>query len=96
MSAIVKYISEGLAVAFASHLVAGNKLNLQEIIMLGLTAASVFVVLETYAPAIASGAHHGSGFGIGYNMVTEGFDNCPDCRGCTGHARGTDDSVGGN
>jgi hypothetical protein len=94
MSQVVKYLLEGLAVALASHLVAGSKLNMKEIFMLGLTAASVFMVLETYAPSVASGARHGAGFGIGVNMVKEGFDNCPDCRGCTNHPTGSEPAWG--
>lgn len=69
MSQIVKYLLEGLAVSMASHLVAGNKLNIQEITLLGLTAAAVFMVLELYAPSIVAGARQGAGFGIGMNMV---------------------------
>jgi len=74
MSQIVKFLLEGLAVSMASHLVAGNKLNVQEIILLGLTAAAVFMVLEFYAPSIVAGARQGAGFGIGMNMVGGGTE----------------------
>jgi hypothetical protein len=66
---VVKYLLEGLAVAVASHLVAGNKLDIKEIAMLGVTAAAVFAVLEYYSPSIVAGARQGAGFGIGFKMV---------------------------
>lgn len=66
---IVKYLLEGLAVAIASHLVAGQKLDVKEIMMLGLSATAVFIVLDYYATDIAVGARHGAGFGIGAQMV---------------------------
>lgn len=72
LSQVVKYVLEGLAVAFASHLVAGNKLNVKEVAVLGLTAAAVFMSLELYAPSVAAGARQGAGFGLGAKMVGGG------------------------
>ena len=69
---VAKYLFEGLAVALASHLVAGNKLDVKEIAMLGLTAAVVFMVLELYAPSVLAGARQGAGFGLGAKMVGGG------------------------
>jgi hypothetical protein len=75
MIQVVKYLLEGLAVSFASHLVAGNKLDIKEIITIGVTAAAVFLVLEHFAPSIVAGARQGAGFGIGYKLVNEGYHN---------------------
>ena len=73
MLQVVKYLIEGLAVSFASHLVSGGRLDIKEIILLGATAAAVFLVLEHFAPSIAVGARQGAGFGIGYQLVNEGY-----------------------
>ena len=75
MLQVVKYLLEGLVVSLASHLVSGGRLDVKEIVMLGATAAAVFMVLEHFAPSIAAGARHGAGFGIGYQLVNEGYDD---------------------
>jgi hypothetical protein len=70
MIQIVKYILEGLAVALASYLVAGKKLDIKEIVLLGATAGMIFLVLEQFTPSVAAGARHGAGFGIGHRLVS--------------------------
>lgn len=65
-----KYLVEGGAVALAAHLVPqGHKLRLGEIIMIAVTAAAVFAILEMYTPAIGAAARTGAGFGVGANLV---------------------------
>jgi hypothetical protein len=66
---VVKYLLEGLAVAFAAALFPGKPLRFGEIAMLGLTATAVFAVLDIYAPSVGSSARTGAGFGIGANLV---------------------------
>jgi hypothetical protein len=66
---LVKYLLEGLAVAFAAALFPGKPLRFGEIAMLGLTATAVFAVLDIYAPSVGSSARTGAGFGIGANLV---------------------------
>lgn len=73
LAQITKYILEGLAVSAASNLIAGNKLDIKEIVLLGVTAAAVFAVLDLFAPSIVKGARQGAGFGLGYRLVSEGF-----------------------
>ena len=77
VQSLVKYLLEGAAVAVAAYLIPKKTLNWQEIVVIALTAAAVFAVLDRFAPAIAAGARQGSGFGIGMNTVTglEGFDD---------------------
>lgn len=76
---LVKYVLEGLAVAFVSHYVTGGKLNIQEIVMLGITAAATFIVLDLFAPSVAVGTRQGAGYGLGGKLVNgglvEGFDD---------------------
>ena len=76
----LKYLLEGLAVAAAAYYIPQKKTSLKEVAMIALTAAATFAVLDIFAPAVASGARHGAGFGIGANHVGfgEGFDGSPD------------------
>ena len=50
---IIKYIVEGLAVAFAAYYVIGkNKLCIKDAVILGIVAALVFAILDTFSPTI--------------------------------------------
>ena len=69
MESLIKYALEGLAVAAAAFYIPRRKVNLQEIVMIALTAAAVFAVLDQFAPGVAAGTRQGAGFGIGANMV---------------------------
>lgn len=65
----VKYLLEGLAVAFiAYYFIVKGKLDIKEIVALGITAAFVFAILDTFSPTIALGARFGAGFGIGQGL----------------------------
>jgi ABC-type Co2+ transport system permease subunit len=65
----VKYLVEGFAVAVACFLIGKNKLSNEEIMLIALTAAAVFAVLDMFAPAISYSARQGAGFGLGANLV---------------------------
>lgn len=65
----VKYLIEGLAVAFVAYYFVGKgKLNVKDIVMLGITAAFVFAILDVFSPTVALGARFGAGFGIGTGL----------------------------
>jgi ABC-type Co2+ transport system permease subunit len=66
---LIKYALEGIAVAVAAFYLTNKKQSIQEVILLGLVAALTFLVLDLFAPAVGAGARHGSGFGIGFNLV---------------------------
>ena len=69
---LVKYLLEGLVVAVAAWLVFGRKKkqNLEDFILLGLTASATFAVLDIgLTPSIASTARKGAGFGVGAGLV---------------------------
>jgi len=66
---VVKYVLEGVAVAIAAFVLPGKTLKVQEVAMIGLTAAATFAILDIYAPSVGSGARTGAGFGIGAGMV---------------------------
>jgi hypothetical protein len=69
----LKYLLEGIVVAVAAFLIPdrNRQPKLEEVAMLGLTAAAVFAVLDMFAPSnvIAASARQGAGFGIGAGLV---------------------------
>lgn len=77
LNSLFKYLLEGLAVALAAYYIPRRNVNLQEVMMIALSAALTFALLDGFAPSIASGARQGTGFGIGYNVVkgSEGFED---------------------
>lgn len=66
---IIKYLVEGLMVAIAAFAIPKRSLNIEEIVLIALTAAATFSILDTYIPSMGSSARTGAGFGIGANLV---------------------------
>jgi ABC-type Co2+ transport system permease subunit len=66
---IIKYLVEGLMVAIAAYAIPKRSLNIEEIILIALTAAATFSILDTYVPSMGVTARSGAGFGIGANLV---------------------------
>jgi len=66
---VLKYLLEGLAVAIAAKYIPSREISMNEVVMIALTAALTFFVLDLFSPSIASGARLGTGFGIGANQV---------------------------
>lgn len=67
---VAKYLVEGGAVAVAAYLIPqGSKLKLGEIVMIAVTAAATFAILEMYSPAVGASARTGAGLGVGFNLV---------------------------
>jgi len=66
---VVKYLVEGLMVAIAAYAIPKRSLNLDEVLLISLTAAATFSVLDTYVPSMGVSARSGAGFGIGANLV---------------------------
>ena len=44
-------------------------MNVEEIVMIAITAAATFALLDMYAPSIGNAARQGTGFGIGANLA---------------------------
>jgi ABC-type Co2+ transport system permease subunit len=65
----IKYLVEGLMVAIAAYAIPKRSLNMEEIILIALTAAATFSILDTYIPSMGVNARSGAGLGIGLNMV---------------------------
>ena len=64
-----KYFLEGAAVAIAAYYIPSRQMALRELFMVAITAALTFWILDTFSPAIGSGARFGAGFGIGAKTV---------------------------
>ena len=64
---IIKYLVEGLMVAIAAYAIPKRSLNFEEIVLIALTAAATFSILDTYVPSMGATARSGAGFGIGAN-----------------------------
>lgn len=69
LTRMVKYLLEGLVVAFAAYAVPQIKLDLAEVATIALVAAASFSVLDFFSPSMANAARFGAGAGIGLNLV---------------------------
>ena len=65
----VKYLVEGIMVGLASSLIPQKPLKVEETILIALTAAATFSILDAFVPSIAVSARSGAGFGLGANLV---------------------------
>lgn len=66
---IIKYLIEGLVVGIVASILPDEPLSLDKILLLGLTAAAMFSVLDLVAPSISTSARQGVGVGLGFNLV---------------------------
>jgi cell division protein FtsW (lipid II flippase) len=69
LSRVLKYLFEGLIVAFVALILPNNKLQWSEIWLLALTAACTFSVLDLLSPTVSNGARQGVGLGAGFQLV---------------------------
>ena len=69
----MKYLVEGVMVAICAYSIPKRSLQLDEVLLIALTAAATFSILDTYVPSMAQSARSGAGFGVGANLV--GFPN---------------------
>ena len=66
---VVKYLVEGIMVAIAAFVIPQKALKMDEVMLIALTAAATFSILDTYVPTLALSARNGAGLGIGLNLV---------------------------
>lgn len=66
---LLKYVVEGGMVALAAFYIPQKNLSIEDILLLALTAAATFALLDMYVPSIAGPTRTGVGFGIGANLV---------------------------
>uniref|UniRef100_A0A6C0JKE6 Uncharacterized protein n=1 Tax=viral metagenome TaxID=1070528 RepID=A0A6C0JKE6_9ZZZZ len=65
----IKYLVEGLVVAVVATIVPRKQLNVEEIVIIALTAAATFSILDVFIPAMGASARNGAGLGLGLNLV---------------------------
>jgi len=65
---IIKYLVEGLVIAIAAYCIPKRSMNLEEITIIGLTAAATFAVLDVFLPSVGVSAKQGLGFAIGTGL----------------------------
>jgi hypothetical protein len=65
----IKYIVEGILVAIVAFSIPKKQLNIEEVIIIGLSAAATFSILDTFMPSMGANARQGAGAGIGLNLV---------------------------
>jgi ABC-type Co2+ transport system permease subunit len=66
---IIKYLVEGLIIAIAAYAIPKKSLNVEEIVVIGLTAAATFAVLDVFLPSVAVSAKQGLGFSLGTGLT---------------------------
>ena len=70
---VMKYFLEGLAVSFAAFWIPRRRMDVEDIIVIAITAATTFAVLVMWAPStVAGAARWGAGFGIGTSLGAGG------------------------
>ncbi len=66
---VIKYLVEGIVVALVAFAVPKKSLNVEEVVIIALTAAATFSILDVFIPAMGHTARTGAGFGVGANLV---------------------------
>ena len=65
----IKYIVEGIIVAFASYVIPKQKLNLEEVTVIALVAAATLAILDTFIPSMGVSSRQGAGLAIGTGLA---------------------------
>lgn len=65
----VKYLTEGILVAICAYAIPKKKLDIEEIVIIGLSAAATFSILDVFSPSIGASARGGTGFAIGTGLT---------------------------
>jgi hypothetical protein len=65
---IIKYLIEGLIVGIVAVILPKKSLNVEEVVIVGLTAASTFALLDVFLPSVSVSAKNGLGMILGANL----------------------------
>ena len=68
---VVKYVLQGLVVAFAAIVLPKRKPEYEEALTLAIVAAAVFAILDILAPnsGLGEAVRQGAGLGLGFQLV---------------------------
>jgi ABC-type Co2+ transport system permease subunit len=65
----IKYLIEGLVISLVLVILPKKQLQVEEIVIVALTAAATFSILDVFIPSMGTSARNGAGMGIGLNVV---------------------------
>ena len=65
----IKYLVLGLVIAIVAYSIPKQRLKVEEIVVVGLSAAATFAILDIFAPSIGQAARTGAGCGIGLGVT---------------------------
>jgi hypothetical protein len=65
----IKYLIEGVVVAIVAIFIPKKALPVEDVVILALTAAAVFSLLDVFVPEMGSSARQGAGMGLGFKLV---------------------------
>jgi hypothetical protein len=67
---LLKYLLEGFAVAMSAYIILRKQnTNFETILIIGLTAAAVYAILDNFTPELSDDTRRGSGVSIGWNLL---------------------------
>ena len=66
---IIKYLVLGLVISVVAIVIPKKSLNLEEVIILALSAAATFSILDVFVPSMGENARLGAATGLGINMI---------------------------
>ena len=65
----IKYIIEGIIVALAAYVIPKHTLNVEEVVVIALTAAATLAILDTFNPSMGASSRQGAGLAIGTGLA---------------------------
>jgi hypothetical protein len=68
-SKIIKYLIEGFAVAVAAYYIPKRKMDIPEVVAIGVAAAAIFAVIDVLGPNMSDQVKTGMGLGIGAMLI---------------------------
>jgi ABC-type Co2+ transport system permease subunit len=66
---IIKYLVLGLVISVVAIVIPRKPLNLEEVILLALSAAATFSILDVFLPSVGESARFGLGATVGSNLI---------------------------
>lgn len=66
---VIKYCLEGLVISIVAYSIPKKKLDIEEIVIIGLSAAATFSILDVFSPSIGASARGGVGLSVGSGLA---------------------------
>lgn len=65
----IKYLVEGIMVGIVAFAIPKKNLNIEEVVIIGLTAAATFAILDVFSPSIGAATRNGVGMSVGIGLT---------------------------